>query len=137
MLINTIQKWLKRKRASKADLASAIERSRSYVTRLERGDIRPSAEAMFRIAEYFGCPVEDVFQHNADENQTEVFFMSKVLPSGQRINFTSAAAKPVCCVMAAPPARPAGMETAKDRSLVSPAAKVVASLSRSKPNGKT
>jgi hypothetical protein len=36
-----------------------------------------------------------------------------------------------------PPVRPAGMESATDKSLVSPAAKVVASLSRSKPNGKT
>jgi hypothetical protein len=34
-----------------------------------------------------------------------------------------------------PPARPAGMEPVKDRSPVSPAAKVVASLSRSKPIG--
>jgi excisionase family DNA binding protein len=33
------------------------------------------------------------------------------------------------------PARPAGMEPVKDRSPVSPAAKVVASLSRSKPIG--
>jgi excisionase family DNA binding protein len=38
---------------------------------------------------------------------------------------------------AAPPARPAGMEIAKDKSLVVPTAKVVASLSRGKPNGKT
>ena len=32
-----------------------------------------------------------------------------------------------------PPARPAGMEPATDKSLVGPTAKVVASLSRSKP----
>jgi excisionase family DNA binding protein len=36
-----------------------------------------------------------------------------------------------------PPARPAGAIHVMDKSLVSPAAKVVASLSRSKPNGKT
>jgi hypothetical protein len=35
-----------------------------------------------------------------------------------------------------PPARPAGMVLTKDKSPVGPAAKVVASLSRSKPNGK-
>jgi excisionase family DNA binding protein len=36
-----------------------------------------------------------------------------------------------------PPARPAGMVLTKDKSPVGPSAKVVASLSRSKPNGKT
>ena len=36
-----------------------------------------------------------------------------------------------------PPARPAGMESATDKSPVGPAAKVVASLSRSKPKEKT
>ena len=35
-----------------------------------------------------------------------------------------------------PPARPAGMESATDKSLVSPAAKVVASLSRNQAKGK-
>jgi len=51
--------------------------------------------------------------------------------------FTPAVAKPVCAVVATPPARPAGMEKITDKSLVNPMAKVVASLSRSKPNGKT
>jgi excisionase family DNA binding protein len=46
-----------------------------------------------------------------------------------------AAARPVCSVVAVPPARPAGLEPVKDKSPVDPAAKVVASLSRSKPNG--
>ena len=36
-----------------------------------------------------------------------------------------------------PPARPAGAIHVMDKSLVGPTAKVVASLSRSKPNGKT
>ena len=127
VLKNTIQKWLKRKQVSKAEMASAIERSRSYVTRLERGEIHPSAEAMFRIAEFFGRPVEDVFQHVADEDQTGAFFTPNMLPSGQHINLTSALAKPMCKQPAAPPARPAGMVQSKDKSPVGPAAKAVAS----------
>ena len=109
VLKNSIQKWLNRKDASKAELASAIGRSRSYVTRLERGEIRPSVEAMFRIAEFFGCPVEAVFQHVANENEPAAFFTSKVLPSGQRKSFTPALAKPLYSPVAAPPARPVGM----------------------------
>jgi len=46
----------------KSQLAYYLGMSRAYVTRLERGDIRPSAEAMLRIARYFGKPVEAVFQ---------------------------------------------------------------------------
>ena len=125
MLQNAIQKWRKKKRATKAQLARGIGRSRSYVTRLERGDIQPSAEALFRIAAFFGRPVEDVFQPVTDENVA--IFTSKVLPLGQHINLTPAAAIPVCSVVATPPVRPAGMETVKDKSLVSPTAKVVAS----------
>ncbi len=50
---------------------------------------------------------------------------------------TPAPAKPVCNSPATLPARPAGQVVIKDKSLVGPTAKVVASLSRSKPNGKT
>jgi putative transcriptional regulator len=46
----------------KSQLAYYIGMSRGYVTRLERGDISPSAEAMMRIARYFGKPVEEIFQ---------------------------------------------------------------------------
>jgi putative transcriptional regulator len=50
------------KGVKKSQLAYYIGKSRGYVTRLERGDIRPSAEDMIRIARYFGKPVEYVFQ---------------------------------------------------------------------------
>jgi DNA-binding XRE family transcriptional regulator len=50
-------------------LAYYIGKTRGYVTRLERGDIRPSAEAMIRIARYFGKPVEDVFQLVEEEGK--------------------------------------------------------------------
>ena len=41
--------------------------------------------------------------------------------------FASVPAKPMCNQTATPPARPAGLETATDKSLVKPTAKVVAS----------
>ena len=53
----------------KSQLAYYIGMSRGYVTRLERGDIRPSAEAMIRIARYFRKPVEDVFQLIEEEGK--------------------------------------------------------------------
>jgi len=46
----------------KSQLAYYLRMSRGYVTRLERGDIRPSAVAMLRIGRYFSRPVEEIFQ---------------------------------------------------------------------------
>jgi putative transcriptional regulator len=46
----------------KSQLAFRLKMSRAYVTRLERGDIRPSLETAVRIARMFGKPVEEVFQ---------------------------------------------------------------------------
>jgi hypothetical protein len=56
------------------------------------------------------------------------------VPNGTDI--TSASAKPLCTSPATLPARPAVPVVITDKSPVSPAAKVVAPLSRSKPNGK-
>ena len=69
--------------------------------------------------------------------ETELNRYLGVINAQSGVVVTPAQAKPMCNQPATPPARPAGMETAKDKSLVGPTAKVVASLSRSKPNGKT
>ena len=47
---------------NKSQLALRLKMSRAYVTRLERGDINPSAEVMLRIARYFRQPVEEIFE---------------------------------------------------------------------------
>ena len=127
MLGNKIQKWLKKQSVSKAQLARGIGRSRSYVTRLERGDIQPSAEALFRVAVFFKRRVEDVFQLVAENKLAASFSGSKVLPVGQHMICTPAAAKLSCNQPATPPARPAVPVVIKDKSLVNPTAKAVAS----------
>ena len=110
----------------KSQLAYYIGKSRGYVTRLERGDIRPSAEAMLRIAQYFGKPVEDVFQLVKEDDFQDVRKGRKPSSVGSQL-FASGLANSMCNSPAAPPARPKGMETVMDKSLVSPTAKVVAS----------
>jgi transcriptional regulator with XRE-family HTH domain len=104
VLQNEIPKWRKKRSLSKAEFAREIGRSRSYVTRLERGDVQASAEALLRIAAFFNRPVEDVFHLVTDENMT--FFTSKMLPAGQHKNLISAVAKPMCNSLATPPVRP-------------------------------
>ena len=44
-----------------ADLARALEINYQTVGYIERGDFNPSLELAFRIAEYFGLPIEAVF----------------------------------------------------------------------------
>ena len=47
---------------SKSQLAYYLDLDRAAVTRLERGDIRPSIETAFRLAAYFKKPVDEIFQ---------------------------------------------------------------------------
>jgi putative transcriptional regulator len=65
VITNELRKWRQTRNGkgiSKAHLARKIGVTRSYVTHLENGRIQPSAETMFRIAEYFGCRIEDIFK---------------------------------------------------------------------------
>jgi DNA-binding XRE family transcriptional regulator len=126
-LKNQLVECLAEKKIRQWQLARRLRMSRAYVCRLCSGQIQPSMVAALRIAHCVGKPVEQVFQLvEGDTNQGSS-------PS----NFTAAPARPMCNKPAAPPACPAGVEAVTDRSLVGPAAKVVASLSRSKPKGKT
>jgi len=128
MVKNKVTIWREQKGISKAALARRIGVSRSYVTRLEQGDIGPSADVMFRIARYFKCGIDDVFQWVETEDKTE-----RNPPGAPPCvkcdvrTFTSAAAKPVRNQSATLPARPAVMERVTDKSLVNPTAEAVAS----------
>lgn len=61
-LNNQLADCLAAKKVSKAHLARRIGKSRAYVTRLERGEVNPSAHVMLAIGRYFGKPVEAIFQ---------------------------------------------------------------------------
>ncbi|MGA2177025.1 MAG: helix-turn-helix transcriptional regulator [Verrucomicrobiota bacterium] len=59
---NSVKEFRQRKGVSKSHLARKIDVCPSYVTKLENNDIQPSGEVMFRLANYFKCRIEDVFQ---------------------------------------------------------------------------
>ena len=50
---------------TQAELAARIGMTRQTVAAIEAGKYSPSLEAAFRIAQVFGCGVEDVFQWRA------------------------------------------------------------------------
>jgi putative transcriptional regulator len=61
-LKNRLSECLLAKKINKSQFARRLEKSRAYVTRLMSGSIGPSLEMAFRIARYFGRPVEEIFQ---------------------------------------------------------------------------
>ena len=95
------------------------------MTKLEKGAAQPSAEVMFRVARYFKQPVEAIFQQIDDGKGKDAIISSVSLP-----------VRHITDPILTPPACPAATEITKDKSLPSATAKVVASLSRSKPKAK-
>ena len=73
MITNCVTKWRQAKGVSKAHLARRVGVSRSYATKLEQGILQPSGEMMFRIAKYLGQPLEAVFQHAQNNNDSRIF----------------------------------------------------------------
>jgi putative transcriptional regulator len=61
-LTNRLAECRAAKGISKSQLAYYLDLDRASVTRLERGDIRPSIETALRISSYFKKPVEEIFQ---------------------------------------------------------------------------
>ena len=141
MIKNRITYWRSKmnrgKGITQSELARQVGVGRSFVTKLEKCTGQPGAELMLRVARALKQPVEAVFRWvNGGKAQTSIV-CAQTIPISQQSAFASATANPMCNSPATPPACPAGVEAVTDKSLVGPTAKVVASLSRSKPKGKT
>ena len=52
------------------ELAEKAGASRQTIMALEAGKYTPSLELAFRIADVFGVPIDEVFQHKKEESQT-------------------------------------------------------------------
>ena len=52
------------------ELAEKAGASRQTIMALEAGKYSPSLELAFRIADVFGVPIGEVFQHKKEESQT-------------------------------------------------------------------
>lgn len=47
---------------SQADLAEAVGVTRQTINSIERGRYDPSLELAFKLAAFFECPIEDLFE---------------------------------------------------------------------------
>ena len=54
------------KEISQKELADGVNLSRQTVNSIERGKFNPSIVTALRIAEYFGVPIEEIFQLERD-----------------------------------------------------------------------
>jgi putative transcriptional regulator len=53
---------------SQADLAAAVDVTRQTINAIERDRYDPSIELAFKLARYFDCHIEDLFDPDLDEN---------------------------------------------------------------------
>ncbi len=69
---------------SRSDLARALEINYQTVGYIERGDFKPSLELAFRIAEYFGLPIEAIFSRKPFRPLSEeVYGKRDAAPAGR------------------------------------------------------
>ncbi len=65
---NRLEALRKERGIRQEDLAQALGVSRQTVISLEKGKYNPSLALAFRLARYFGMPIEDIFD-DSDERE--------------------------------------------------------------------
>jgi putative transcriptional regulator len=106
MLRNSVEAYRRGRGVSKSHLARQINVCPSYITRLINGEIQPSGDVMFRLAGYFKCPVEELFQQVVDEDKSQSLRVKLPLRQYKALAFVDG--RTDVNSMAACPERPAG-----------------------------
>lgn len=63
---NRLEELRKSRGIKQEELAEALEVSRQTIGSLERGRYNPSILLAFKIARYFGLPIEEIFIYEED-----------------------------------------------------------------------
>lgn len=63
---NRLEEIRKQNKVTQEELASALEVSRQTIGSLENGRYNPSILLAFKIARYFGMPIEEIFIYEED-----------------------------------------------------------------------
>lgn len=64
---NRLEEIRKQQGVTQEELAAALEVSRQTIGSLENGRYNPSILLAFKIAKYFGMPIEDIFIYEEAE----------------------------------------------------------------------
>jgi putative transcriptional regulator len=65
-LINRVEEIRKQRGITQEELAEALEVSRQTISSIENGRYNPSIILAFKIARYFGMPIEEIFIFEGD-----------------------------------------------------------------------
>ncbi len=66
---NRLEQLRKSRSLKQDELADAVGVSRQTIISIEKGRYNPSILLAFRIAEYFGMKIEDIFIYRSDKNE--------------------------------------------------------------------
>jgi len=66
---NRLEEIRKERGMRQEELALELEVSRQTIISLEKGRYNPSILLAFRIARYFGMPIEDIFIYEEEEGE--------------------------------------------------------------------
>ena len=80
---NRIKLYREAKRLSCAQLGLKIGIDRSYVSKLELGHRKPSAEVMFRLACFFDARIEELVAFALHPNSNRLIRISFLYPAGE------------------------------------------------------
>jgi putative transcriptional regulator len=66
-VLNTVRECRKRAGLTQEDLARATQVSRQTIISIERGKYIPSLSLALKIARFFGCPTDEMFEIEEEE----------------------------------------------------------------------
>ncbi len=69
MVDNKIEELRREKELNQEELASILKVSRQTISSLENGRYNPSLILSFKIANFFGKSIEEIFIYKEDENE--------------------------------------------------------------------
>lgn len=65
---NSLKVWRAKRDLTQADLAEAVGVTRQTINAIEGGRYDPSLELAFKLATYFDCRIEDIFEPDLERD---------------------------------------------------------------------
>jgi len=65
---NSLNVWRAKREITQGDLADELNVSRQTINAIERGRYDPSLELAFKLATFFDCQIEDIFEYSPDDD---------------------------------------------------------------------
>lgn len=63
---NDLKVWRAKEDVTQGELADAVDVSRQTINAIERGRYDPSLELAFALADFFECPIEEIFHPDTE-----------------------------------------------------------------------